>query len=106
MSEVTRSTGIRALSAMGLYIVAAVAAATIFQSTRAPASSGPHLYYMVYGPALALFTHMSYALFALQTLLLVPWVLWSLLRPRTRGMAIVGLAITWLGIGWHLHDLF
>jgi hypothetical protein len=106
MPEVKRSTGIRALIAVAIYVLVVAVAAVIFQSTRESASSGPHLYYVIYGPALALFTHMSYVLFALQSLLLVPWLLWSLFRPRTRGIAVAGFCVTWLGIGWYMHELF
>jgi hypothetical protein len=106
MPEVTRSIGTRGLIAVAIYALLVAVAAIAFQSTRAAASSGPHLYYMIYGVALALFTHMSYVLFALQSLLLVPWLLWGLFRPRTRKMAITGFCITWLGIGWYMHELF
>jgi hypothetical protein len=106
MPEVTRSIGVRGLILVAIYALIVAVAAVVFQSTRGAVADGPHLHYMIFGPALSLFTHMSYVLFATQTLLLVPWLLWGLLRPRTRKIAIAGFCITWLGIGWYMHDLF
>lgn len=106
MPEITRSVGVRVVAVLAIYALIVAAAAVAFQSTRAPASSGPHLYYVIYGPALALFTHMSYVLFAVQTLFLLPWLLWCIVGPRARKIAFPGFCITWLGIGWYMHDLF
>ncbi len=105
MPEVTRSRGFRGLIVVGTYAALVITAAMIFQSTREATSSGPHLHYMIYGPALALFTHMSYVLFALLSILLLPWLWWGL-RASARRIASTGFCVTWLGIGWYLHDLF
>jgi lipoprotein signal peptidase len=106
MPGVIRSTGVRVLLAIALYVLVVVLAAIVFQSTRKAPESGPHLHYMVYGVALSLFTHMGYVLFLLQSFLLVPWLLWAIFRPRMRAPVITGFCVTWLIIGWRMHDLF
>ena len=62
--------------------------------------------YVLCGPSLSLFTHMSYFLFVLQSLLLIPWLLLWALRPNTIGVSIIGFALCWFGIGWYMYDLF
>ena len=106
MLEVNRSAGVCIAAVLAVYVVLVAVAATAFQLTREPASSGPHLLYIIYGPALALFTHMSYALFALQTLILVPWLLWYAAGSRYRQAVILGFCATWIAIGAYMHDLF
>lgn len=64
------------------------------------------LVYIVFGPALALFTHMGYFLCGLQSLILVPWLLLHALRPQARMRAVLGFVACWLAIGWYMHDLF
>lgn len=106
MLEMNRSTYIRMVAVLAVYLVLVVGAAAAFQLTREPVSSGAHLYYVIYGPALALFTHMSYALFALQTVVLTPWLLWYVAGSRAKKAAILGFCATWIAIGWYMHDLF
>jgi len=106
MPKVTRSVGFRVVAVIAIYALIVAAAALAFQSTREPVSSGPHLFYIIFGPALSLFTHMSYILFAYQTLLLMPWLLLSIVGPRAKRIAILGFYITWIGIGWYMHELF
>jgi hypothetical protein len=105
MPDVSRSPFIRVAAVIVVYLVLVAVAAAAFQFTR-ESSSGVHLHYVIYGPALALFTHMSYALFALQTLFVVPWLLWYAANSRYRGAAILGFCATWIAIGWYMYKLF
>jgi hypothetical protein len=96
----------RVTVALTVYVLLVAAAAVAFQWSRQAVSSGPHSHYIFFGPALALFTHLSYVLFARQSLLLTPWMVWGIVRPRATKLAIAGFCVTWLGIGWYPHDLF
>ena len=58
------------------------------------------------GPSLSLFTHMSYPLFMLQSLLLLPWLLLGAVRARLQWLAGAAFAITWFLIGWRMVALF
>ena len=62
--------------------------------------------YFLSGPALSLYTHMSYILFALQNLLLLPWILFGAASSKLMWPCLIGFVVTWLGIGWYMHDLF
>jgi hypothetical protein len=86
---------------MTLVVVASFAFHVISTRVRAPR----HLY-TLFGPTLALFTHMGFFLFAQQSFLLIPWLLLGAASPRFRKVSCLGFTLCWLGIGWYMHTLF
>jgi len=58
------------------------------------------------GPSLSLYTHMSYGLYFLQSLLLASWLILAALSTRYRVIACVAFATIWLIIGWRMQGLF
>lgn len=106
MSTIKRSIGVRLVAALALYVLIVIISATVFQQVREPVVTGPHGYYIIFGPSLSLFTHMSYFLFALQSLFVIPWLIWCTINPEAKIIAISCFCVAWLGIGWYMHDLF
>lgn len=98
----------RLLLAIGLYVGLVVAAGVAFSFVRQDIAEGSSARYIyaLFGPALSLFTHMGYFLFALQSLLLLPWLLLGVIRVDARKLAISAFVVCWLGIGYYMHDLF
>jgi hypothetical protein len=60
----------------------------------------------LFGPVLALFTHVSYLLFIPLAIPVVVLLCIAVTYPQARTFAAVGLVGTWLAIGWYLRDLF
>lgn len=60
----------------------------------------------LFGPTLALFTHMSILLFLPLCVPLVALLIVGAIYMQTRVAALVGFVATWLAVGWYLHDLF
>lgn len=108
MSKVMPSTKARVALAVGLYLALVIVASISFYWIRQGVADGsPVRYsYVLFGSALSLFTHMSYFLFGLQSLLLLPWLLLGAMHPQTRNVSIGGFGLCWLGIGWYMYDLF
>lgn len=108
MPKMMNSTRWRVAIAIGLYIGLVVIAGLAFSWLRqgVPEGSPVRYAYALCGPALSLFTHMSYFLFALQSALLIPWLLLGAARAKLQLIAVAGFVISWLGIGWYMHDLF
>jgi hypothetical protein len=98
----------RILWAIVGYVLLAVVGAFYFTLTRDPFKEHSALKPLLAlgGPSLSLFTHMSYPLFLLQSLLLLPWLLLGAVRVRLQWLAGAAFAITWLLIGWRMVDLF
>lgn len=98
----------RVTVAIGLYVGLVLIAGLAFYHLRqgVPAGSPVRYLYTLCGPALSLFTHMSYFLFALQSALLVPWLLLGAMRARATMLSAIGFIFSWVGIGWYMHDLF
>jgi hypothetical protein len=98
----------RVLLALSLYASLVVVSGFEFQWLRASIADNTSLKYIysLSGPALSLFTPMSYFLFALQSLALIPWLLLGALYPRVIWLSAIAFSVTWLGIGWYMHDLF
>jgi hypothetical protein len=98
----------KVLVAIGLYAGLVVIAGVAFSFVRQGVLEGsPTRYlYALFGPALSLFTHMSYFLFALQSALLLPWLLLGAVRVQAQKWTTIAFIICWLGIGWYMHDLF
>ena len=108
MHKVKNSTPLRVVLAVGLYIALVLIASVAFYWMRqGTAEDSPVRYaYALCGPALALFTHMSYFLFGLQSLLLIPWLILGAVRAEARNLSVIGFCVSWLGIGWYMHDVF
>lgn len=108
MSKVMASTKARIVLAVALYLALVFIASVSFYWIRQGVADGsPVRYaYALFGSALSLFTHTSYFLFGLQSLLLLPWLLLGALRPQARNLSIIGFGFCWLGIGWYMYDLF
>jgi len=104
MSSVSRRVSVAFLLYATLVLVAGLA----FYFMRQEVQDGSLLRYayLLFGPALSLFTHMSYFLFLLQSLLLIPWLLLGAIWTGTAKWAAVGFCVFWLSIGWYMHDLF
>lgn len=98
----------RVLMAIGLYVGLVVVAGVAFSFMRQGVAEGSPMRYLytLFGPALSLFTHMSYFLFALQSALLLPWLLLGVMRIKACKWSAIAFTISWLGIGWYMHDLF
>lgn len=107
MSYVT-SSSVRVLVVLGGYVALVFVAVLFFSWVRqGVGDDSPVRYaYTLSGPALALYTHMGFYLFISQSLLLMPWLLVSAFRPQLRKQCAIGFCITWLGIGWYMHNLF
>ena len=101
------STLSRSIVAVGAYLTLVVVASFVFSWMTLGAGRGlaPRYSYALCGPALALFTHMGYGLFAAQSLLLLPWLLAGATDRRFLKMSLVGFTVCWLGIGWYMHEL-
>lgn len=108
MSKIALSPASRVLVALGLYALLVVVSGFIFQWLRISNNSNPsaRYFYSLGGSTLSLFTHMSYFLFALQSMLLIPWLLFGALYPRAIKLSVFAFFFTWLCIGWYMHDLF
>lgn len=93
---------------MGLYLGLALISGVAFYYLRqgVPEGSPVRYIYALCGPALSLFTHMSYFLFALQSALLLPWLLLGAMQARATMLSAMGFIVSWLGIGWYMYDLF
>lgn len=102
------STLSRSIVAVGAYLTLVVVASFAFSWMALGGGRGlaPRYSYALCGPALALFTHMSYGLFAAQSLLLLPWLLAGAADARLLKVLLVGFVACWLGIGWYMHNLF
>jgi len=94
--------------AIALYGGLALMAGVTFYSLRqgAPHGSPVRYAYILCGPALSLFTHMSYPLFVFQTALVLPWLLLGAVWKRTKTLSALGFIVSWLAIGWRMYDLF
>jgi hypothetical protein len=98
----------RVIIATGLYVVLVIIAIIAFQWMRAGTRDvgGAKAAYALFGPALSLFTHMSYFLFAVHSVFVLPWLLLGFVYSRARWLSALAFVASWLGIGWYMHDLF
>lgn len=108
MSITAYSSKGRLLIATGIYFVLVVIASILFYWMRQGVAEGSpvRFAYALCGPALSLFTHMSYFLFAMQSLIVLPWLLLGFTFPAMRWIAGIGFVTSWLAIGWYMYDLF
>ena len=96
------------LGAVRLYVGLVLVATVAFYLLRqvVPYDSPVRYLYALFGPALSLFTHASYLLFAVQSVFVFPWLLVGVARGRARLIRVVGFAASWLAIGCLMYDLF
>ena len=108
MSKIALSPATRVLLALGLYALLVVASGVIFQWLRVgnDSNSSVRYFYSLGGSTLSLFTHMSYFLFALQSMLLIPWLLLGALYPRAIKLSVFAFFFAWLCISRYMHDFF
>ena len=108
MSKIALSHATRVLLALGLYALLVVVSGVIFQWIRVGNDSNysTRYFYSLGGSTLSVFTNMSYYLFALQSMLLIPWLLLGALYPRAIKLSVFAFFFTWLCIGWYMHHLF
>ena len=94
--------------AVGLYGGLVVVAGVAFYFLRqvVPYDSPVRYAYALFGPALSLFTHMSYLLFAFQSIFVFPWLLLRGAKGQISGLGAVGFVGSWLAVGWFMYDLF
>ncbi|MEO8017119.1 MAG: hypothetical protein ABI769_04850 [Pseudomonadota bacterium] len=92
----------------GLYIVLTIAGYLYFSWARNSFASAPSARFLLAlaGPSLSLRTHMSYVLYGLQSLILIPLMIIGVLSTRFRTLAWVAFAIAWLLVGWRMYALF
>jgi hypothetical protein len=103
---VNESVGRKLLLLLGLYLLLTSVSAISFHWVRYSLTGPPRVLFALAGPALSLFTHMSYILFLLQSLLLIPWLVVMALVKRSRVICGVCFGVTWLAIGWHMYEVF
>lgn len=108
MSKITLSRKSLAIASFLAYFALVAMAAAAYGGISTKISDGvfPKATIIVFGPALALFTHMSVFLFAPLSVPLLAFCLISALYPQTRLAMAMAFAATWLSFGWFLHDLF
>src|SRR6185312_17205130 len=80
------------------YAVLVVAGAILFQIVHGAFKIGSpgRLLLCLSGPALSLFTQMSYIAFFLQTLILIPWLIGAAVAKRASAVCTAGFVITWM----------
>lgn len=61
---------------------------------------------ILWGPTLALATHMGIALFIPLSIPLVALIFLGVTYKNARLFAAIAFALTWLALGWYLYDLF
>lgn len=94
-----------ALVGMAALTVAMAATYSAFGTSIAALAPGNALL-AVFGPVLALFTHMSvFLFFPLATPLAVLLIL-AVKIEQARAIALLGFAAAWLAMGWYLRSLF
>ena len=104
VNSVPRRVGLAIALYGGLVLMAGL---TFYFLRQAVPDESPVRYaYALCGPALSLFTHMSYFLFAFQTAFVLPWLLLGAVWRRARTFSAVGFIVSWLVIGWYMYDLF
>lgn len=98
----------RVAAALTVYAGLVTAACIVFPLVRQGTPVAPYISYLyaLFGPALALFTHMGYFLFVLQSGLLLPWLLLGAIRVQRMRLSAAVFVIGWLAIGWYMHELF
>ena len=66
----------------------------------------PKLFFLLLGPCLALFTHMSIFLFIPLTAIVLGGLMIWVFNPKLKWIAIAIFITLWSVTGWLMHDLF
>jgi hypothetical protein len=99
-------TPVRLLLAAAIYFALTVIACLIFMKVRLGWNGAAPSYAALFGPALSLFTHESYFLFATVSAMVFPWLAVGMTKPTFIRPAAAIFVFSWLGTGWWLHRLF
>lgn len=102
----TTRPSVRLLLAIIGYVALVIVACWIFASVRTQWNAAAPAYAVLFGPAMALFTHESYLLFMVVSVVVFPGLAVALSTSRFAGVGAVMFVLTWLGSGWWLHRLF
>ena len=94
--------------AIFVYLALALAASVAFGLSRQYLLSGHanRYVFIVFGPAVSMHTHMGLPLFLLQSALLVPLVVISVVSHRYRVPALLATLVGWGYIGWRMAVVF
>lgn len=108
MSKIIMSNRGRVLVALALFVGLVIALTVLYGyvGVNMTGASPYKVLLALFGPVLSLFTHMSVFLFLPLCVPLIALSLIGAIYEQSRTAACVGFVITWLAIGWYLHDLF
>lgn len=104
MTRLTKIIGV-----IGGYAAISVGAYFIYFALRAEIPHDSELrpgIYAIVGPVLALFTHMSYVLFGIVSLFVLPWLHMFMYAKKAKLLWLCLFVIAWLLIGLALSTLF
>ena len=105
MSEVGKFWN-RTITGILVYLLLVIVSAYAFSARNVELyNSNDSMIYALCGPAISLFTHMSYGLFLMQSVLLIPWVM-LFTHSGHKWIAALGFVVTWFWIGIHMYKLF
>jgi hypothetical protein len=108
MSKINLSPRMRVFAAMVLLLLVIIGLVTLYGDVGLSlGGQSPNKWILtVFGPVLALFTHMSFLLFLPLSVPIVALLCIGVLYPQTRVATAIGFIATWLAIGWFMKDLF
>ena len=100
MHKVAPHSGRRLALCLGYYLLLTLLAAAFFNLALAKLSWRPHMWFVatICGPASALFTHMSYLLYAFCSVVLLPWLVYGAINPRRQQLVVIGFVVCWFRI--------
>ena len=110
MPEIVKISRRRIYIALAIYIALTVLSILGFNFVQQgiyaePVTEGKYIY-IIFGPALALFTHMSFVLFFILSILVFPLLFIAVVWSQFRLIFIILFLLSWFGIGWYMYDLF
>jgi hypothetical protein len=108
MSKVITPTHRRVLLTLALFVGFVVILTTLYGYVGVNMTgASPYKWVLsLFGPVLALFTHMSIFLFLPLSVPLIALLVIGAIYVQTRIAVCIGFVIAWFAIGWYLHDLF
>jgi hypothetical protein len=106
MSKIVLTPRAQLLSGFAVFVAVVVLLTLLYGQIGT--SLGEHTKWalILFGPVLALFTHMSFLLFIPLCVPLVALLWVGLVHQKARVTALIGFSCTWLALGWWLHSLF
>jgi hypothetical protein len=99
----------RILLALVAYFSLCVIAAFVYPALRElipKDSSIRPTVFAIAGPSLSLFTHMSYALFAVQTPFVAVWLVCAAVSKKRPILFVLAFMGSWLAVGYFMSHLF